>query len=325
MKILIVEDQINMVLAYRMALVDTNHELSVARNGSEAIPLFQRNQFDAVITDWMMPNQNGIELIRWIRAHVQPAPPIVMITALGLHGAAEKALDAGADEYLVKPIVPDQLLSVLDRLQKRQRKEVDISNFDAPSSSLRTEPRFHAVAIAAGSGAAPDLERLLTAASANMKAAFLVVIHGPDWGLNAVVQKLAQKISTSLGFAKDGQKVETGKIFFAPGNHHMVVHPEQLTIQLQNSEPENFVRPAADPLMRSVARAFGHRSVGVVLGGLGSDGTTGAGFIHTAGGNVIVLDPKEAVVPQMSQNVIDIGMADQVLKMDGIIESIRSL
>ncbi len=325
MKILIVEDQINMVLTYRMAFVDSGHQLTVARDGTDAISCLRRDRFDAVVTDWMMPNGDGIGLIHWIRTHVQPVPLIVMVTSLGLPDGAQKAINAGADEYVVKPIVPGQLLSVLDRVESRERKQVDTSALSRLSVSSTKQQSFHAVAIAAGSGATPALERVLSAASPTMNAALLVVAHGPEWAIEALAQQLSDKVGVPLALATAGEGIESGKIYLAPGDRHMAVNPERLTIQLDNSEPENFVRPSADTLMRSVARVFGSRAVGVVLGGIGCDASIGSGFIHAAGGEVLVLDPAEAVVPQMLQHVIEIGMADHVLNSEGIIERIRGL
>ena len=77
--------------------------------------------------------------------------------------------------------------------------------------------------------------------------------------------------------------------------------------------------------VRTVARAFGPKSIGLILGGLGCDGAVGAGFIHTAEGKVLVLDPADAVVPQMCRSVMEIGMADEILSSERVIERIRRL
>ncbi len=325
LKVLIVEDQVNMVLTYRMALADSGYQLGVARNGLEAARVLQGGGFDVVVTDWMMPDHDGLELIKWIRGNVHAAPPIVMVTSLGLSDAAQKALNAGADEYIIKPIVPEQLLSVLDRVVKRQKKEIDRTIFMQAGKSIPLKQNMYAVAVVAGSGAAPVLQHVLSGVGPSVNAAFLVVAHGPEWALEALADKLSPELKIPLSVASDGQKIQKGRIFLAPGNRHMVLGDDGLRIRLDDSEPENFVKPSADPLMRSVARAFGAHSVGVILGGIGRDGLIGAGFIHVAGGTVIVLDPAEAVVPQMSESAVEMGMADEVLKSTGIVERIRKL
>ncbi len=325
MKVLVVEDQVNMLMVYRMVLEKANHQLSIARDGSEAIPFLQRERFDAVITDWMMPKHDGLELIRWIRTNMHPAPPIIMVTSLGRADELQKAIDAGADEYLVKPIVPKQLLSMLARVEKKQNQQIDTSISNRLNIAYTKQQSFYAVAIAAGSGAGSVLEQILSKVASNVHAVFLIVVHNPGWALEALVQQLSSKVGIPIALAIDGQKINPGKIFLAPDDRHMVIDPDRLTIQLENSEPENFVRPAADPLMRSVARAFGSNAVGVILGGMGCDGAIGAGFIHTAGGTVLVLDPAKAAVPQMSQHSIESGMADYVLKSEDIIKKIQEL
>ena len=93
-------------------------------------------------------------------------------------------------------------------------------------------------------------------------------------------------------------------------------------IKLTLDERECGVRPAANPMMESVAAVYGGSTLGVVLTGMGSDGTRGAGLIKKAGGEVIVEHEATCVVYGMPRSVVDAGFADELLPLDKIADAI---
>ena len=122
--------------------------------------------------------------------------------------------------------------------------------------------------------------------------------------------------------AQDGMKIAPGTVYLAPGDVHMVVNPDTLEIALVDDPPENYCRPAADPLFRSIATAFGKRCVAAVFTGMGRDGSIGAGYIAAAGGVVLAQDPKTATIGSMPQSVIDLRLANVVEPLDQMPEAI---
>ena len=96
----------------------------------------------------------------------------------------------------------------------------------------------------------------------------------------------------------------------------MIIDDEKVAIKLLDTEPENFVKPSADPLFKSIASIFGKKSIGLVFSGMGSDGSYGAGYISAAGGRVIVQDPQTAVLPNMPESVINLKLANQIIPLD---------
>lgn len=87
---------------------------------------------------------------------------------------------------------------------------------------------------------------------------------------------------------------------------------------MQDGPKENFVRPSADPLFRSLAEVFNNRSIAIVLTGLGRDGSAGASVIKNIGGEVIVQNPDTAVAPSMPRSVIEEGICDHILEVKDI-------
>jgi two-component system chemotaxis response regulator CheB len=148
--------------------------------------------------------------------------------------------------------------------------------------------------------------------------ACFIVLHGPGWAAEALAEQMRGYTRTRVVIPNDGDRAEPDTIYIAPGDKHMLVASRNPVIQLVSTPPENFLRPSADPLFTSIAKVFGRRSVGVVLGGIGIDGSIGCGHIKVANGAIIVQEPSTAVSSQMPQNVISLGLASHVLPLEKI-------
>jgi two-component system chemotaxis response regulator CheB len=101
----------------------------------------------------------------------------------------------------------------------------------------------------------------------------------------------------------------------------MVVHSRGL-VELDDGPRLHGVRPSVDVTLESVAAHYGHVAVVVMLTGMGSDGATGAVAVHTAGGYVVAEDESSCVVWGMPRAVIEQGVADRVVPLDGMAEAI---
>ena len=117
--VLLVEDNlINQEFALA-ALESLGLEVRVADNGVQAVEAFEQEAFDAILMDGLMPDMDGYEATRWIRAmeagHLRPPTPIIALTANALAGDEDRFLRAGCDAYLAKPYTVEQLRGVLER------------------------------------------------------------------------------------------------------------------------------------------------------------------------------------------------------------------
>src|SRR5688572_11493528 len=118
MKVLLVEDEPNVVSFIRRGLIEANHEVSVAMDGVTAWQMIQANTPDLIILDIMLPSMNGIELCRKIRSQ-QISTSIIMLTALGTSENVVTGLDSGADDYMVKPFKFSELLARMSAVTRR--------------------------------------------------------------------------------------------------------------------------------------------------------------------------------------------------------------
>ena len=124
-KIILVEDEINIASFVERGLREFGHEVSVVYDGNAGWELLQNESFDLLILDIIMPGMNGLELCRMYRQRFGYHSPVVMLTALGTTDDIVKGLDAGADDYLVKPFSFQELEARIKALLRRS-KEVPV-------------------------------------------------------------------------------------------------------------------------------------------------------------------------------------------------------
>lgn len=120
MRILLVEDEADLGLAIKQVLVSEKYVVDWVLDGAQAWHCLesQWTDYTVAIVDWLVPELSGLELCKKLRLHQNPLP-VMMLTALGQPENRVAGLDAGADDYLVKPFVMEELLARLRALQRR--------------------------------------------------------------------------------------------------------------------------------------------------------------------------------------------------------------
>ncbi len=319
-KILIVEDDKASAVLLKQILIRKKYRVDISYNGKEALKAIQKKKYDALLTDWMMPQMDGIELIRRVREFIKPVPVIMMITALSSDDARKFALKSGADDFVVKPYDPIEILKQIEILFSRIKQQVP-AKVDIPEIKVPKKAPFIGVCIAVSSGGPQTMKKMLQAIPVIDDAAFFIVQHAPEWVFVDMAKSWNRVCAMDLVLGEEKMKVSPGKIYLAPGDKHMTV-TGSLKIHLSDDPPENHVRPAADPLFRSVAKIFGERSIAVVMTGMGCDGTQGASHISAAKGIVIAQDPKTAIVYSMPESVINTVSGTIVSPLPDIPETI---
>jgi two-component system chemotaxis response regulator CheB len=186
----------------------------------------------------------------------------------------------------------------------------------------RTAPAV--LVIGSSTGGPEALARVLPQLPATLPVPVLLTQHMPPVFTTQFAQRLDRLSPLRVVEAADGAPLLPGTVHLAPGDRHLLVRstPRGPVTALTEDPPENFCRPAVDPLFRSAAAAFPGAVLAVVLTGMGSDGRAGAGEVRAAGGTVLVQDQASSVVWGMPGAVSQAGYADEVLPLDRVPDAI---
>src|SRR5581483_7688160 len=180
--------------------------------------------------------------------------------------------------------------------------------------------RVDCLAIGSSTGGPQALFALFRSLGRIDRMPVFVTQHMPATFTTILAEHLAQASGMPAAEAKDGEVVTAGRIYVAPGDFHMTVENQgtAMVVRLNKNPPENFCRPAVDPMLRSIAKAYGPRTLFVMLTGMGQDGLRGARDLVAAGGTVIAQDEATSVVWGMPGAVATAGLCTAVLPLNEI-------
>ncbi|MDQ3949177.1 MAG: CheB methylesterase domain-containing protein, partial [Gemmatimonadota bacterium] len=185
-----------------------------------------------------------------------------------------------------------------------------------------------AVAIATSPGGPRALAGVIPALPRDLPAAVLIVQHMPAGFTKSLARRLDAVSRLTVAEACHGDVVVNGRVYIAPGGCHMrvdLVDGVPKIVIDGHAPPVWGVRPAADPLFRSLATAFGPTCVGVVLTGMGRDGAEGLHAIREAGGAAIVQDRETSTVYGMPNAALRLAGADRVVPLTGVAPAVSQL
>jgi two-component system, chemotaxis family, protein-glutamate methylesterase/glutaminase len=200
-------------------------------------------------------------------------------------------------------------------ISSQNKSEFNQGKFDAA---------FDIVAIATSAGGLQALSTVLEDLPADFPASLVVVQHLDPRHRSLMADILSKRTALRVQQAQEGDQLQTGTVYIAPPNRHLLVNPDS-TLSLSQSELVHFVRPSADLLFDSVAASFRDRAIAVVLTGTGSDGQMGVQAIKKMGGTVIAEDPKTAAFSGMPQTAIKACSVDFVLPLPEVAAALITL
>ena len=306
------------------AIISEQDDLKVvgfAHDPHEARTLIKELSPDVITLDVEMPRMDGITFLdRLMR--LRPMP-VVMVSAwteanarITLH-----ALELGAVDFVPKPRGegPGELdafaSSLVEALRAAAAAEIH-QPVAVPRREAAPEPGFPAgsiVAIGASTGGTEAIRELLGALPSNAPPV-LIVQHMPEMFTRLFARRLDDQSALKVTEAADGDVLEPGHAYVAPGDRHLTLAMAGRTLQAQvgPGEPVNRHRPSVDVLFESVARVAPARAAGVLLTGMGRDGADGLGRMRRAGASTFAQDRGSCIVYGMPKAAIDAGHAEVV-------------
>ncbi|MBX2862919.1 MAG: chemotaxis protein CheB, partial [Leptolyngbyaceae cyanobacterium MAG.088] len=180
------------------------------------------------------------------------------------------------------------------------------------------------VAIGVSTGGPNALTTLFSALPHPFPVPIVIVQHMPPLFTKRLAERLTTQGAIPVLEGDTNCRLQPGKAWIAPGNFHMVVERQgtEVMLQLHQAPPENSCRPSVDVLFRSVTKAYGGSTLGLILTGMGQDGLHGCESIREVGGQVFVQDEASSVVWGMPGIVAQAGLANQVLPLEQMADAI---
>ena len=327
--------------------VDSDIEIiGVAKDGIDALDKIKQLSPNVVTLDVSMPRMDGLTALARIMAECPT--PVVMLSALTSKQAPAtmSALEMGAVDFFLKPsaLNPTGMANRSDELIEKIKiaAQVDVAKLQrnsgrrprAPAAKVSangkiakeinavkssTQPsmrRYQGKVLVIGSstGGPKALTELVPDLPKGLPVPVLLVQHMPPGFTKSFAQRLNRVSAVTVREAEAGDMLEAGTVFLAPGDHHMVLTSTG-RIALNQDPPVWGVRPSVDVTMNSVVDLYGGKTIGVVLTGMGSDGSKGTARIKAKGGMVAVEDESTCAIYGMPRCVVEQGNADKVVPL----------
>ncbi len=336
-RVLIVDDSAFMrfTLSKRLAETPGLAVVGCARDGQEALALIHKLNPDVITLDVEMPRMDGLTTLREIM--ITSPRPVIMLSSLTAEGTQEtiQALTLGAVDFIPKPEAKANIEAILDILTAKIRRAAKahvyanpavlanrVSPKDEKTKSTRAlKGNEKVVVIGASTGGPRALNTVISQLPQDLPAALVVVQHMPAGFTRSLSERLNSISSLLIEEGAPGDTLEVGRGLVAPGGFHMILN-QQGQVDLNQNPPVHGVRPAVDVTMSSIVKRYGGATVGVVLTGMGSDGTNGATLIHSAGGHVIAEAESSCIVWGMPRSVVEAGAADEVVPLPDVAAAI---
>ncbi|MGA1867428.1 MAG: protein-glutamate methylesterase/protein-glutamine glutaminase [bacterium] len=350
-RILVVDD----TRFYRMLLTDVLSEIpgvrveGEAENGKVALAKIEELKPDLITLDIEMPEADGLETLQQLKNKGIQCP-VIMVSSLTKAGATVtmQALELGAVDFITKPFGTDfkgnkanlalQLKprinafitkkivsSITQRSKKKlipQRKSSHFISSDIHENSKKNK----IIVIGISTGGPNALAKVIPDLPEDLGIPVIIVQHMPQDFTAAFANSLNQKSAITVLEGKSGQKLTPGCVYLAPGGKQMKVGrvkgSDDTILRVTDDPPENFCKPSVDYLFRSIAQCYEERALGIIMTGMGSDGTAGARLMKTRGAKIFVQDEESCVIFGMPKMAIEAGAVDAVIPLDKIAEQI---
>lgn len=333
-KILIADDSLFMRhLTADILKKHTNIEIvDYARDGKEALEKCVKHSPDVVIMDMLMGEYDGLYGVEHI---MQTKPtPIIILSAIGSTDMSPilKALELGAVDFHHKPdrssktiLQDDQEL--VDKIFAASKAQVatirknTIKQTNHHKHTFSDNINYDIIVIGSSTGGPTALENVITRLPGNLTVPVLIAQHMPENFVPSFAERLNLLTPLNVKMALKDEELLPGTIYLSPGSRNMVVkqnETKKVSIDFTSKRFKEYNFPSVTGLMLSVAELYKSRAIGVILTGMGKDGSEGLKAIHESGGYTIAQSKETCVVYGMPKEAVEIGAVTKIVPLKEI-------
>lgn len=300
-----------------------------AANGVEGIKKIEQYKPDIIILDVEMPVMNGLTLLKQIKKH--PHRPRILLFSVHTQQHAQITMEClleGGSDYLYKPTDNQSLSSLSDLLlQKLRNLSNPLKKTTSQTISLPTNVFPRLICIAASTGGPDMLKEFFMELHPHFSIPIAIVQHMPPHFTHLLAQTLSRQTDHVIREALEEGEIQANDIIIAKGGTHMNItkRDNQIWYESTLSPPIHGLRPSADILFSSAAHVLPSRVLGIVLTGMGNDGTMGAIDIHQQGGRIIIQDEESSTVWGMPGSVFRSGIPTLVRSISEIAKHLNNM
>jgi two-component system chemotaxis response regulator CheB len=325
-RVLIVDDS-KTIRTLLTKVLSSDSEIEVvgaAEKPSEALQMMKALKPDVITLDIHMPEMDGVTFLKsYLPAHPIPT---VMISSISIEEgpAVLSALEIGAVDYVQKPNASELAVvgpMIIEKVKIAATVKIaaqsKVTGSKVNSRSYGAIDRECLVAIGSSTGGTEALRSVLTRLPADIPP-IVIVQHIPAVFSKAFADRMNQLCPFEVKEAAHGDEVKPGRVIIAAGGTQMSVKRKadgKIVIVVEDGAPVNRHKPSVDVLFDSVAEQIGAHSVGVILTGMGADGSKGMLRMKKKGSRTIAQDEESCVVFGMPREAIKLGAADEVVSL----------
>ncbi|MEA4920760.1 MAG: chemotaxis response regulator protein-glutamate methylesterase [Clostridiaceae bacterium] len=328
-KVLVVDDSIlfRKILSNGLMADNAIEVVATAQDPFDARDKILKYNPDVITCDVEMPKMNGIEFVR----RLLPQYPVPVIVVSGVSNAVFDALSAGAVDFVAKPdksspksveAVINDLIGKIKIASKARVGHIVSSREGKPGiSKINSDGRI--IGIGASTGGTEAIFQVLKQLPETIPG-IVIVQHIPPVFSAMFAERMNVQTPLHVSEAKDGDFVEQGHVFIAPGDKHMRVRRVggKYRIELSTGEKVNGHCPSVDVLFESMATSCGKNAVGVILTGMGRDGASGLLNMRKQGATTIGQDEKSSIVYGMPKIAWEIGAVQKQFALEDVSDAI---
>ena len=328
-KVLVVDDSALMrKLACDIIKKDGRYDTpETCRNGAEALEKVKKNKYDAIVLDVYMPVMDGLEFLRQLKSEGLKERVMMFSTTTG-EGTSQtiEALDLGAIDFIKKPEKYRETTGAGTAASAGAASHFGAKN--AGPVTLRPSVKITGekiVALASSTGGPKALHSVIPKLPGNLNAPVILVQHMPPGFTKSLAERLDSLGEISVKEAEEGEILQKGHVYIAPGGKHMKVSKSGSNVRIYFSdEPHREgVKPCANYMYESLVDTDYAEVCCVVMTGMGMDGTEGIKNLEKRKKvHIISQDEPTCAVYGMPKAIAQTGLVNEVLPLDKIADAI---